>query len=360
MAEKLRFRDPDLAKRVTSRISQLTKGKETVKICHVCGTHEWTITHYGLRSLLPQNVEVIAGPGCPVCIVPASEIDETVQLALKGVVVACFGDLLRVPGSKMSLLDAKAKGADVRIVYGVGDAVKMAREETTKEFTFFAVGFETTAPSTAIEILSKPPKNMSFLISHRIIPPAMKLLVEMKELSLNGFIAPGHVSTIIGLKPYEIFPKKYRMPVVVAGFEPLDVLMGIYMILKQLIRDKPSLENEYARAVRPEGNPRAQRIMAEAFEVVDGGWRGLGSIGSSKFKLREEHKTYDAHLRHGIRVECGVDTKSGCRCHLVVIGRIKPTECPMFMKECTPQRPVGACMVSTEGTCRIWATTKSG
>lgn len=360
MAEKLRFRDPDLAKRVTSRISQLTEGKETVKICHVCGTHEWTITHYGLRSLLPQNVEVIAGPGCPVCIVPASEIDETVQLALKGVVVACFGDLLRVPGSKMSLLDAKAKGADVRIVYGVGDAVKMAREETTKEFTFFAVGFETTAPSTAIEILSKPPKNMSFLISHRIIPPAMKLLVEMKELSLNGFIAPGHVSTIIGLKPYEIFPKKYRMPVVVAGFEPLDVLMGIYMILKQLSRDKPSLENEYARAVRPEGNPRAQRIMAEAFEVVDGRWRGLGSIGSSKFKLREEHKTYDAHLRHGIRVECGVDTKSGCRCHLVVIGRIKPTECPMFMKECTPQRPVGACMVSTEGTCRIWATTKSG
>jgi len=360
MAEKLRFRDPDLAKRVTSRISQLTKGKETVKICHVCGTHEWTITHYGLRSLLPQNVEVIAGPGCPVCIVPASEIDETVQLALKGVVVACFGDLLRVPGSKMSLLDAKAKGADVRIVYGVGDAVKMAREETTKEFTFFAVGFETTAPSTAIEILSKPPKNMSFLISHRIIPPAMKLLVEMKELSLNGFIAPGHVSTIIGLKPYEIFPKKYRMPVVVAGFEPLDVLMGIYMILKQLSRDKPSLENEYARAVRPEGNPRAQRIMAEAFEVVDGRWRGLGSMGSSKFKLREEHKTYDAHLRHGIRVECGVDTKSGCRCHLVVIGRIKPTECPMFMKECTPQRPVGACMVSTEGTCRIWATTKSG
>jgi hydrogenase expression/formation protein HypD len=358
MAERLRFRDPDLAKRVTSRINQLTKGKETVKICHVCGTHEWTITHYGLRSLLPQNVEVIAGPGCPVCIVPASETDEAVQLALKGVVVTCFGDLLRVPGSRMSLLDAKAEGADVRVVYGVGDAVKMAREEATKEFVFFAVGFETTSPSTAVEILSKPPENMSFLISHRIIPPAMKLLVKMKELSLDGFIAPGHVSTIIGLKPYEIFPKKYRMPVVVAGFEPLDVLMGIYMILKQLSKDKPSLENEYARAVWPQGNPKAQRIMAEAFEIVDGRWRGLGNIGSSKFNLREEHNVYDAHLRYGVKIEYGVDTKLGCRCHLVVIGRIKPTECPMFMKECTPQRPVGACMVSAEGTCRIWATTK--
>lgn len=357
MAEKLKFRDADLAKRVANKIQELAPKQDTVKICHVCGTHEWTITHYGLRSLLPQNVEVIAGPGCPVCIVPASEIDEAVQLALKGIVVTCFGDLLRVPGSKMSLLDAKAEGADVRVVYGVGDAVRMASKESDKEFVFFAVGFETTSPSTAVEIINKPPKNMSFLVSHRTIPPAMKLLAEMKDLSLNGFIAPGHVSTVIGLKPYEAFPKRYGIPTVVAGFEPLDLLFGVYMILKQLNKGKPALENEYIRAVREEGNLKAQELMKKAFEVVDGKWRGLGTIAQSKLKLREEHSIYDAHLKYNVKVEQGVDIQSGCKCHLVVIGKIKPTECQLFMKACTPQKPVGACMVSTEGTCRIWAKT---
>lgn len=359
MVERLRFRDPGLTKRVAAKISQLSKGKETVRICHVCGTHEWTITHYGLRSLLPKNVEVIAGPGCPVCIVPASEIDEAVQLALKGVIVTCFGDLLRVPGSKMSLLDAKAEGADVRVVYSVADAIKMSFEEPTKELIFFAVGFETTSPSTAVEILDKPPENVSFLVSHRLIPPAMKTLVEMRGLNLNGFIAPGHVSTIIGLKPYEIFPKKYTLPVVVAGFEPLDVLISIYMIMKQLSRDKPALENEYTRAVQPEGNLKAQKIMEEVFEIGDGKWRGLGNIPSSRFNLKNEYERFDAHLRYGVKIENGVDLKPGCRCHLVVIGGIKPTECPLFMKDCTPQKPVGACMVSTEGTCRVWATART-
>jgi hydrogenase expression/formation protein HypD len=354
MAEKLRFRDADLAKRVVNKIQELAP-KQTVKICHVCGTHEWTITHYGLRSLLPKNVEVIAGPGCPVCIVPASEIDEAVQLALRGIVVTCFGDLLRVPGSKISLLDAKAQGADVRVVYGVGDAVKMATKEACKKFVFFAVGFETTSPSTAFEIISKPPENMSFLISHRIIPPAMKLLVEMKDLSLNGFVAPGHVSTIIGLKPYEIFPTRYRLPTVVAGFEPLDLLFAVFMILKQLNKGKPALENEYVRAVHQEGNVKAQKLMQRTFEVVDGKWRGLGSIAASKYKLREEYAAYDAHLKYCVTIEDGVDMQPGCRCPLVVIGKIQPTECPLFMKKCTPQKPVGACMVSSEGTCRIWA-----
>jgi hydrogenase expression/formation protein HypD len=355
MAEKLRFRDPNLAKRIAEKIHELAPKEGNVKICHVCGTHEWTITHYGIRSLLPSNVEVIAGPGCPVCIVPASEIDEAVQLALKGVVIACFGDVLRVPGSKMSLLDAKAEGADVRVVYSVSDAVKMAEKESTKEFAFFAIGFETTAPSTAVEIMNKPPKNISFLVSHRLIPPAMKLLAKMKDLNLNGFIAPGHVSTIIGLKPYEVFPKAYSMPTVVAGFEPLDVLFGIYMILKQLSEGKSRLENEYARAVRWDGNVKARELLQKVFDAVDGNWRGLGSILSSKFTLRSEYAPYDAHLKHGVKVEHGVDVLPGCKCHLVIIGKIKPTECPLFMKSCTPQKPVGACMVSVEGTCRIWA-----
>jgi len=299
-------------------------------------------------------VEVIAGPGCPVCIVPASEIDEAIQLALEGMVVTCFGDVLRVPGSKMSLLDAKAEGADIRVVYGVGDAVKMAEQEKRKEFVFFAIGFETTAPSTAVEVVKQPPDNLSFQVSHRLIPPAMKVLVEMKDLSLNGFIAPGHVSTVIGMKPYRMFPELYGMPTVVAGFEPLDVLFGVYMILKQLSEGKPRLENEYVRAVRPEGNVKAKELMKNVFETVDGSWRGLGTIPSSAFKLRKEYENFDARSKYGIKVEDGVDIQPGCKCHLVIIGKIKPTECPLFMKACTPQKPVGPCMVSNEGTCRIW------
>ena len=355
MLESLRFRDASLAKRVAEKMRDLARQMGMVKICHVCGTHEWTITHFGLRSLLPANVEVIAGPGCPVCIVPASEIDEAVQLASKGVVVTCFGDVLRVPGSRLSLLDGRAEGADIRVVYSVRDAVKMAEKESSKEFAFFAVGFETTAPSTAAEILAKPPKNFSFLVSHRLIPPAMKLLVEMKDLSLSGFIAPGHASTIIGLEPYEVFPRDYHMPTVVAGFEPLDVLFGIYMILKQLNDGKPRLENEYTRAVRREGNVRAQELMRKVFEVTDGNWRGLGVIPSSKFVLSGEQQELDAHHKHGVKVEHGLDLQHGCMCHLIIIGKIKPTECPLFMKTCTTVKPVGACMVSSEGTCRIWA-----
>ncbi len=344
-----------MAKRVAEKIRNLAPKEGTVKVCHVCGTHEWTITHFGLRALLPPNIDVIAGPGCPVCIVPASEIDEAVQLAQKGIVVTCFGDILRVPGSRMSLLDARAEGADVRIVYSIRDATRMARQEPGRDFAFFAVGFETTAPSTAAEVLGGPPENLSFLVSHRLIPPAMRLLVELKDLELDGFIAPGHVSTIIGLEPYEVFPRVYRMPTVVAGFEPLDILFGLYMILKQLGNGDPRLENEYVRAVRREGNVKAQGIMRRAFEVADGNWRGLGVIPSSRMRLSGEYLEFDAHLRHNVKVERGVDLQHGCRCHLVIIGRIKPTECPLFMKVCTPLKPVGACMVSSEGTCRIWA-----
>lgn len=358
MVEELRFRDPNLAKRISEKIVEIAPKKGQIRICHVCGTHEWTITHYGLRSLLPENVEVIAGPGCPVCIVPASEIDEAVQLALKGIAVTCFGDLFRVPGSNMSLLEAKARGADVRVVYGVGDAVQMAKNEPDKDFVFFAVGFETTSPSTAVEVAANPPRNISFLVSHRTIPPAMRLLVKLKDLSLNGFIAPGHVSTIIGLRPYEVFPKQYAMPVVVAGFEPLDLMFGIYMIVRQLHDGKPKLENEYNRAVNWEGNVKAQKLMNKVFSTVDGTWRGLGIIPESKFVLKANYADYDAHSKYGMKIEKGIDIQHGCRCHLVIIGKIRPAECPLFMKTCTPQKPIGACMVSVEGTCRIWATTQ--
>jgi hydrogenase expression/formation protein HypD len=357
MIEKLRFRDPKLAKEIVEKIREVTPRDETVKFCHVCGTHEWTITHYGLRSLLPQNVEVIAGPGCPVCIVPAAEIDEAVQLTQKGVVIACFGDVLRVPGSHMSLLEAKAGGADVRVVYGVSDAVEMAVREQDKEFAFFAVGFETTAPSTAVEALGNPPGNFSFLVSHRLIPPAMELLLGVGDLNISGFIAPGHVSAIIGMKPYELFPRVYRMPTVVAGFEPIDVLMGIYMLLKQNADGTTRLENEYARVVKWEGNPKALEMMDRAFAVTGGNWRGIGRLPDSALKLREELAAYDSRDKFGVHVEQGKDVLLGCECHLVIIGKIMPSECPMFMKACTPAKPIGACMVSSEGTCRVWAQT---
>jgi hydrogenase expression/formation protein HypD len=355
MSDKNQFRDPVLIKRVAHKIRSWAANQSAVKICHVCGTHEWTITHFGLRSLLPSNVEVIAGPGCPVCIVPASEIDEAIQIGRKGVAITCFGDLVRVPGSEMSLLDAKAIGVDVRIVYSVSDAVEMAENEPDKEFVFFAVGFETTSPSTAVELTSSPPENLSFLVSHRVIPPAMKMLVEMKDLNLDGFIAPGHVSTIIGLEPYEVFPRDLNMPVVVTGFEPVDVMFGIYMILRQLYERKPRLENEYVRGVRSEGNRKAQELLKRVFHVDDGRWRGLGEIPASKLFLSKRFEGFDAHVRYDVEVKEGVDIQRGCRCHLVVIGKIRPSECPLFMTSCTPQKPVGACMVSVEGTCRIWA-----
>jgi hydrogenase expression/formation protein HypD len=357
MVADLGFRDQNLSKRVAQKIQELAAKEGLIKICHVCGTHEWTITHYGIRSLLPSNVEVIAGPGCPVCIVPASEIDEALQLALKNVVVTCFGDVLRVPGSKMSLLDAKAEGADVRIVYSVDDAAEMAKNEIDKEFVFFAVGFETTAPSTAVEVNGRPPENLSFLVSHRLVPPAMELLVKMRDLNLDGFIAPGHVSTIIGLRPYEIFPKTYNMPTVVAGFEPLDVLFGIYLIVKQIREGKARLENEYVRAVCWDGNLKAQEVMRRVFDIADGNWRGLGEIPSSRLVLKRDYEASNALLKYKVKVEHGVDIQRGCLCHLVIVGKIRPSECPLFMKACTPQKPVGACMVSSEGTCRIWART---
>ncbi|MGF3521581.1 MAG: hydrogenase formation protein HypD [Candidatus Bathyarchaeia archaeon] len=349
------YRDPQLARQIAAKIREDTPQTGDFKFCHVCGTHEWTITHYGIRSLLPKNVEVIAGPGCPVCIVPAAEIDEAVLLAKKGVVVTCFGDLLRVPGSDGSLLDAKAQGADVRVVYSLTDAVSMAKKEPEKEFVFFAVGFETTAPTTALEVIARPPENFSFLIAHRLIPPAMELLLGVGDLQIDGFIAPGHVSAIIGMKPYELFPKVYRMPTVVAGFEPIDVLMGIYMLVKQLKEKTARLENEYARVVKWEGNPKALEIMNRAFTVTSGNWRGIGRLPDSAYKLRGEFADYDAHAKFNVKIEQGKDILLGCECHLVIIGKIKPDKCPLFMKACTPQKPVGACMVSSEGTCRVWA-----
>lgn len=349
------YRNPEFAKLLVKKINSIIPKNETIKICHVCGTHEWTITHYGIRSLLPENLEVIAGPGCPVCILPASEVDAAINLAKNGLVVTCFGDVLRVPGSYKSLLDAKAQGADVRIVYSISDASKMAYKEPEKEFVFFAVGFETTAPSTAIEINKSNLKNLSFLNSHRTVPPAMELLAKMSDLELNGFIAPGHVSTIIGMEPYKVFPEKYNLPTIVAGFEPLDILFALYMIIKQITKNHSLLENEYTRAVNWEGNLKAQKVIDKTFSLKDGKWRGLGVIPDSSLAIKDKFSSYDAMKKYNIHFDDGIDSQPGCKCHLVVIGKIKPDSCPLFLKICTPQNPKGACMVSMEGTCSVWA-----
>jgi len=352
-----KFRDPILAKKVAEHIKKIAPPYET-KFCHVCGTHEWTITHYGLRSLLPDNVDVIAGPGCPVCILPASDIDEAIELAKKGVTVTTFGDLIRVPGSETSLQKAKASGGDVRVVYGLRDAIQMAKKNPDKEFVFFAVGFETTSPSTAIEVLNKPPDNFSFLVSHRLIPPAMELLLGIGDLHIDGFIAAGHVSTIIGMKPYAVFPEAYGMPTVAAGFEPLDVLFAVDMLLQQVRDGVARLENEYKRVVSWEGNIKAQKLLEQVFDVVDGHWRGLGKLPKSALGLKKEFATYDAREKYDLHIEDSRDILKGCLCHLVMIGKIKPPECPSYMTSCVPESPKGACMVSNEGTCRIWAKHK--
>lgn len=352
MEEQLKFRDPELIKRVAAHIRTIAI---PCKICHVCGTHEYAITHYGLRTILPEKVEVIAGPGCPVCVVPASEIDEAIFLALNGVTVASFGDVIRVPSTEMSLQEARALGADVRIVYSLTDVVKMAKKEPNRNFVFFAIGFETTAPLTAAEILNKPPKNLSFLISHRLIPPAMELLLGVGDLRIDGFIAPGHVSAIIGITPYELFPSAYHMPTVIAGFEPLDILFAISMIVKQIGESKPTLENEYSRVVPRSGNIKAQQLIETVFEKVNGRWRGFGKVPLSALAIRDEFNAYDARKKYDIKIKVSRDLMPGCVCHLVMIGKIRPYECSLFMKACLPQSPKGPCMVSNEGTCRIWA-----
>jgi len=354
MKEQVKFRDPALTKKIAAQIKKLAPPYD-VKFCHVCGTHEWTITHYGLRALLPETVKVIAGPGCPVCILPAAELDEAIALALDGVTVATYGDVIRVPASKSSLQEAKASGGDVRVVYSVRDAVRMAEREPGRDFVFLAIGFETTAPATAVEVLNKPPENLSFLVCHRLIPPAMELLLGVGDLQIDGFIAPGHVSTIIGMKPYEVFPQAYHMPTVVAGFEPLDVLFAIAILLRQVRDGEARLENEYRRSVMWEGNVKAQQVIKSVFRVVGGRWRGLGRLPSSALALRDEFQPFDAREKYDVKIEHSQDLLPGCLCHLVMIGRITPPECPLFLKACKPSAPKGACMVSIEGTCRIWA-----
>ncbi|MFH1179243.1 MAG: hydrogenase formation protein HypD [Candidatus Bathyarchaeota archaeon] len=347
------YRDGKTAEQVIKYIKQ-EAGDRRIRIVHVCGTHEDAIMKNGIRSMLPKNVEVLMGPGCPVCTVPPNKIDYMIKLAEEGAIVTTFGDMIRVPAGLGSLADAKARGLDIRLVYSIHDAVKMA-EKTGKEVVHFAVGFETTAPTTASEIIAKPPENFSIYSAHLLIPPAMEALLEMGVTQVDGFIDPGHVSTIIGEAGYRMVQEKYPVPQVIAGFEPLDILFSIALIIKQIKEGRAEIENTYQRAVKPEGTPRALQLLDEVFVKEDAPWRGIGAIPKSGLQLRPEYQQYDASKKHDILVEDNYTMPAGCKCGEVLRAMIYPWDCPLFNKGCNPDNPVGPCMVSHEGSCYIAA-----
>lgn len=331
-------------------------GKEKIKIMHVCGTHEHTITYYGLRSLMPDNLELIAGPGCPVCIAPTRVVDEAIELSLKyGVTLFTYGDMYKVPGTRMSLAEARSKGADVKIIYGFLDVLRIAKK-TNKPSVFLAVGFETTQPTVASHVvLGTIPKNLKLLIAYRLTVPAVHYVLNQPDIPLNGIIAPGHVTAITGAKAWKFLPGEYGLPAVVAGFEPLDVLLAVLEILKQLLEGKPRVYNEYSRVDSWDGNVVAQKYVRKAFNIVDAYWRGIGTLPKSGLKLKEEYVDLDSRNKYEVKLEYTIDLPPGCRCGDVTLGKAIPTDCPFFMKACTPSSPYGPCMVSSEGTCSVWA-----
>jgi hydrogenase expression/formation protein HypD len=347
------FRDGDTALKLVDYIKKIS-GDEKLRIVHVCGTHEDTITKYGIRSLLPDNIEVLMGPGCPVCTVPPNKIDFTIKLAEREAIVTTFGDMIRVPAGLGSLADAKTRGYDVRIVYSIHDAVKMA-EKTDRDVIHFGVGFETTAPTTASELLADPPENFSVYSAHLLIPPAMLHLLEAGEARVDGFIDPGHVSTIIGERGYDPVTERYNIPQVIAGFEPLDVLISVAMIIKQIKEGRGEMENAYRRAVKPEGNTQAWKLVEEVFDVEDAPWRGIGDIPKSGLTLKKEFQDHDSSKIYDIETEEDYTMPKGCRCGEVLRALIYPWDCPIFNKACSPESPVGPCMVSHEGSCYIAA-----
>lgn len=352
------FQDKKMVINIARKINQIAtnlkkQGYERINIMHVCGTHEHTITYYGLRTLLPLNVNVIAGPGCPVCVVPANEIDEAIKLAEEGIKVFTYGDMYRVPGSQKSLAIAKADGADVSVVYGFPDAVQLAKK-LDKDAVFFGVGFETTAPTAASFIVrNKIPQNLSILTSYRITVPAVEYVLKSNH-ELNGIICPGHVSTIVGARAWSFISEKYHLPTVIAGFEPVDVMLALYEILRQLEEGDVRTVNEYRRVVKWEGNIVAKKYLENAFMVIDAHWRGIGVISKSGWALHERFNNLDAREKYGIRIEHGIDIKGDCKCADIILGKSIPTDCPYFGNSCKPQHPIGPCMVSSEGTCSIW------
>lgn len=326
-------------------------------IMEICGGQTHTILKSGLQDLLPPEVTLVHGPGCPVCVTPLEMIDKAVELAARPEVTLCsFGDMLRVPGSTRSLFDAKAEGGDVRIVYSPMDAVKLARANPQRQVVFFAVGFETTAPANAMSVWQaarEELENYSVLVAHVLVPPAIEAILSSSNCRVQAFLAPGHVCTVMGYHEYEPLAARYRVPIVVTGFEPLDLLEGIRMAVAQLEDGRAEVENQYSRAVSRNGNQPAQRLVADVFETSDRQWRGIGEIPASGLRLREAYRRFDAGERFGLRAD-GARESAECISGLVLQGLKKPYECPAFGTRCTPERPLGAPMVSSEGACSAY------
>lgn len=342
------------------KINQLAGGTigRSVRIMEVCGTHTVTACRSGLRTLLPENLSLLSGPGCPVCVTPADYIDRAILISrCQGVIIATFGDLMRVPGSLGSLERARAQGSDIRIVYSVSDAHELAVRQKDKQIVFLAVGFETTAPGIAWAVkkaAENKTDNFMILNALKTMPNAMAALLKAGDLKIDGFICPGHVSVIIGTHPYEDICREYQVPCVITGFEPLDMIMAIEMILNQLAFGRNEVQNEYHRSVRAEGNPEAQRLIAATFDPIDVEWRGLGVVPMSGLKLKEAFRSHDAMFHYSyIKVHATVN-RPDCLCGEVLRGSVLPADCPLFGRECTPSMPFGACMVSSEGTCAAY------
>lgn len=359
-ADRLKFRDPVRAAGLTSALGRAARalGRAPVSVMHVCGSHEQAIAKFGLRAAFPGELDVVMGPGCPVCVTDVPEVDEAVALARQGVRIATYGDMLRVPGTCQSLADARAGGARVDVVYGVAQAAELART-LAEPLVFFASGFETTAVATAAVLIAGPPRNFSVLSAHKYIPPVMEIVAEMPGSRIEGFLAAGHAATITGWGVFERFVARHRVPVVVAGFEPLDILAGLVRLVELIGSGAPCVDNLYPRCVTRDGNRAAQAMLWRVFEPQGGRWRGIAHVPNGNLRLRDEFAAWDARRRFEIDLAALWDHAppalvSQCQCGDIMAGIASPSDCALFGAACTPDTPVGACMVSAEGTCKIW------
>lgn len=349
------YRDPDISRAIIDNIKKISR--KNIRLMEVCGTHTMSIFRSGIRSLLPDTISLLSGPGCPVCVTDRKEIDAFIELSkIDDVIITTFGDLLKVPGTKSSLQKERAEGKDIRIVYSTFDAVEIAENNPDKKVIFLGIGFETTAPTIAASILSANNmslKNYFVFSAHKLVPPALDSLMKNKDIAINGFILPGHVSVIIGTKAYLPFFERYKIPCAITGFEPADILQAILSLVTQIEGDNPGLGNLYRRAVTFDGNEKAINIMRDVFETVDTSWRGIGIIPESGLKIREEFSSFDAEKMFEFDVPEAVISR-GCSCGEILQGIKTPPECALYEKICTPVNPVGPCMVSSEGTCAAY------